>query len=182
MTDMETTSVNLINLNLFALPGIIADVVRSLDKNFKYDLSIKKHREKKTVSQNAYFHKMVDMLRLKMNWSFTHMKNHLVTSYGAILSDECVMLTVPPEVMQEWERPHAKYISTDYMVDSYGVKLEGHWYRLYKNVEDMDIYEMAKLITGTVQECENLGMDVMTPDEKAYLQELMRGNEKVNNN
>lgn len=172
---MATTKVEFNGLNASLLPAIVADAVRELDINCRYDLSIKKHREKKTVSQNAYFHKLVDLLRVKMNWSFTHMKNYLIGSYGTILGDDCVMLTVAPEVMQEWERPHAKYIKTDYMVDAYGVEIEGHWYRLYKNVEDMSAYEMAVLIDGTVRECENLGMDVLTPDERAYLSELLKG-------
>lgn len=173
---METTSVKLVNINAFAIPALAADIARELSPEYKYDLSITKHRERKTVSQNAYFHKLIDLLRLKMNYSFTRMKNEMVTSYGTILDDTCVLLNIKPEIMREWERPHAKYIKSEIVTDAYGVKIEGHWYRLYKNVEDMDTYEMAKLITGTVQECENLGMDVMTPSEKAYLNELLKGN------
>ena len=177
---MATTKVKFNDYKPFMLPELIMDVVKDLDDSCTYDLSITKHADKKTVSQNAYFHKLVDILRLEMDWSFTRMKNHLVGSYGAILGENLVMLTVPPEEMREVERPHTKYVKTDIVTDSYGVEFEGHWYRLYKNVADMNTYEMAKLITGTVQECENLGLDVITPDEKAYLEELLRGNnEKV---
>ncbi len=177
---METTSVKLANISAFALPALAADIARELPNDYKYDLSITKHREKKTVSQNAYFHKLIDLLRLKMNYSFTRMKNEMVTSYGPLLSEQCVMTTVAPEEMRESARPHTKYIKSETVTDTYGIEIEAHWYQIYKNVEDMSEQEMAQLITGTVQECENLGMDVMTPSEKAYLEELMKGNyEKV---
>lgn len=176
---MATTKANFVGYKPYMLPAIIMDLVKQLDNSCTYDMKIVKHAERKTVSQNAYFHKLIDILRLEMNCSFTRMKNEMVASYGAILSDELIMLTVAPDVIREWERPHVKYVSSETVTDKYGVKIEGHWYRLYKNVQDMTTYEMAKLITGTVQECENLGLDVITPDEKAYLEELLKGNKNA---
>ena len=164
-----------IGVRPYQLPAIINDVYKSLDTIFIYDLVIKKHSDKKTLSQNAYFHKLVDILSREMSCSFTRIKNEMISSYGTVQSFTDVMITVPPEVLREWERPHLKYIKTETVVNVNGVKTDGHWYRLYKNVEDMNTAEMARLITGTIQECENLGLDVATPDEKAHFESLMRG-------
>lgn len=165
----------LIGLKPYQLPAIVNDVAKELDQNANYDLIIRKHPSKKTLSQNAYFHKLIDILSKEMNCSFTRMKNEMIGSYGTILSYEAVMLTIPPEELREWERPHAKYIKTEQVPEKNGRKINGHWYRLYKNVEDMNSVEMARLINGTIQECENIGLDVATPDEKAHFEELMRG-------
>jgi hypothetical protein len=174
---MAITRANFVGHKPSMLPELVIVVARELDDKYTYDIKISKHADKKTVSQNAYFHKLIDTLRLEMNCSFTRMKNEMVASYGAILSDELIMLSIAPDVIREWERPHVKYVSSETVTDKYGVKIEGHWYRLYKNVADMNTYEMAKLITGTVQECENLGLDVITPDERAYLNEILKGHE-----
>ena len=164
----------LIGVKSYQLPAIVAEEARTLNPVFMYDLVIKKHRDKKTLSQNAYFHKLIDVLSREMSCSFTRMKNEMIGSYGTVLSLTDVMITVPPEILREWERPHAKYIKTEIITNINGVKSAGHWYRLYKNVEDMNTAEMARLITGTIQECENLGLDVATPDEKAHFEQLMR--------
>lgn len=172
---MAITKVKYIGIKYAALREALINAIEQLDKGCKYDVLIKKHADAKTINQNAYFHKLIELLSKEMNCSFTRMKNEMVSSYGAILSHESVMLTVAPDVIREWERPHVKYIKSEIVTDKFGVQIEGHWYRIYKNVADMDTQEMARLITGTVQECENIGLNVMTPDEKAYYNELLRG-------
>lgn len=131
------------------------------------DITLDKHRKKRSRDANAYFHVLVDELRQALNISFTACKNHLITSYGQIeyIGDEpaTVKSNIPPEQMQEVETLHCKPI---------GVKNpeEGvYWYRVYRGSHTYNTKEMGTLIEGTVFECQAQGIETMTPAEIARL-------------
>jgi len=48
------------------------------------DAEIKKHREKRSLSANAYFHTLVDKYRQALRIGFSEVKNDLITQYGQI--------------------------------------------------------------------------------------------------
>ena len=48
------------------------------------DIEIKEHKEKRSLSANAYFHVLVDKLRQALRISFAECKNNLITSSGQL--------------------------------------------------------------------------------------------------
>lgn len=131
------------------------------------DITIDKHRKKRSRDANAYFHVLVDELRQVLDISFSACKNHLITSYGQIeyIGDEpaTVKSNIPPEQMQELETLHCKSIAVKDSED--GV----YWYRVYRGSHTYNTKEMATLIEGTVSECQLQGIETMTPAEIARL-------------
>jgi len=131
------------------------------------DITIDKHRKKRSRDANAYFHVLVDELRQVLDISFSACKNHLITSYGQIeyIGDEpaTVKSNIPPEQMQEQETLHCKPIAVNNPEE--GV----YWYRVYRGSHTYNSKEMNILISGTVQEASAQGIEVLTPNEIARL-------------
>ncbi len=131
------------------------------------DITIDKHRHKRSRDANAYFHVLVDELRQVLDISFSACKNHLITSYGQIeyigAEPATVKSNIPPEQMQELETLHCKSIAVKDSED--GV----YWYRVYRGSHTYNSKEMNILISGTVQEASAQGIEVLTPNEIARL-------------
>ena len=121
----------------------------------------KKHR---SLDSNAYFHKLVDLLRQKLNISFNSCKNHLITSYGQIEyidGEQMIYKTnAPVEYMQELESVHSSCVK---IAEENGKEV--YFYRLYRGSHTYNTAEMSKLINGTVEECKAQGIETETPDK-----------------
>lgn len=132
------------------------------------DIEIKEHREKRSLSANAYFHVLVDKLRQALRISFAECKNVLITSYGQLeyIGDvpATIKTNITPEAMKESESIHCKPITVADAEE--GV----FWYRLYRGSHSYDSKEMAQLIDGTIEECKAQDIETMTPDELLRLE------------
>lgn len=130
------------------------------------DVEIKKHREKRSLNANNYFHKLCDELRKKLGISLAACKNDLITSYGQIEYVDDTPLTygtkAPPEYVRELLEIHMKLFRAE--PDGW------NWYVVYRGSHTYDSQEMAKLIDGTVEECKLQGIETMTPNELARLE------------
>ena len=65
------------------------------------DVEIKKHREKRSLSANAYFHVLCNKISAETGESEDAVKRRLVVSYGALARDKdgkSVGLKLPPTV------------------------------------------------------------------------------------
>ena len=51
-------------------------------------------------------------------------------------------------------------------------------YIIYKETHTLDTKEMARLIDGVVQECQNVGIETKTPDQIAEMMNLWENYEK----
>ena len=91
-------------------------------------------------------------------------KNHLIASYGQfeMIGDEPMVYktNADEEYMLELETLHTKCVK---ITEEKGKKV--YFYRIYRGSHTYDSAEMAKLIKGTVQECELQGIETLTPNE-----------------
>lgn len=130
------------------------------------DIEIKKHREKRSLSANAYFHVLCDKLRKVLGISLAACKNNLITSYGQIQYVDDLPLTygtkAPPEYVRELEELHMKLFRAE--PDGW------NWYVVYRGSHTYNTQEMAQLIDGTIEECKLQDIETLTPDELARLE------------
>lgn len=127
----------------------------------KIDIKADKHRKKRSLDANAYFHVLVGKIAEKMIVSKARMKNILICMYGQpeVLPDGSNLIyktNAPVEYMMELESIHS--IPVKYVDDA-------TFYKIYRGSHTYDSYEMSKLIEGTVAEAIEKGIDVKTPDE-----------------
>lgn len=143
----------------------------SLEIGTTVDISISKHREKRSRDANAYFHKLAAELAEAIHESRSYVKNRLIANYGQpeILDGQTVTYTTtaPPNYALELETPHLWLIDTN-IVNG----VTWYTYRVYRGSHTYNTLEMHKLIDGLVSECKAVEIEVLTPDElmrlKAY--------------
>ena len=140
----------------------------------KLDVIFKKHREKRSLSANAYFHVLCDKIRQQLGISMARAKNDLITTYGQVFYLDngqawIYKTNAPLDLVIELEEHHLKYIKQD--PDDPNI----YWYRVYRGSHTYDSKEMWQLIQGTILEAKELGIETDTPDELERLRVLWNG-------
>lgn len=142
------------------------------DKKALYDLTFHKDIKHRSLDSNAYFHVLCDKLRQKLGISMARCKNHLIADYGQVfyLPDETPMIyktNAPEDYMMELETIHTKCVKVIKENDK-----DVFFYRVYRGSHTYNSAEMAALIKGTVEECNQQDIQTATPDELAHMAAL----------
>lgn len=144
------------------------------------DVEIKKHREKRSLSANAYFHVLCNKISAETGESEDAVKRRLVVSYGALARDKDgkpVGLKLPPTVDPSDFYPYVRLYETrqengkDYSC-----------YFVYKESHKMDSKEFARLVDGAIEEAKGTGHPDGYPGTAGSLQRRMvemTGKEKL---
>lgn len=133
------------------------------------DVTIKRHREKRSMNANAYFHLLVNKIAAETGESDEAAKQRLVVSYGAVDTDEDGMkigFKLPMRVDVSKIYPYVRCVETR---EENGKLF--NCYLVYKHTSDMDTKEMARLIDGTIEAARELGIQTDTPEQLARYKE-----------
>ena len=123
-----------------------------------YELTAKIYRKARTIPANAYFHALCNKLATALGVDDDEMKTHLVLKYGTVAERDGVPVTItlPKAVdVQEFYR-YAKWLEGDEYTDTY---------LLYKQTHTLDGSEFSRLISGTIEDCQELGIETLPPAE-----------------
>lgn len=154
---------------------ITVEVTRDFREDFDrlrdadLDIEIKKHREKRSKSANAYFHVLVNKIAAERGGSEDAVKESLVVQYGALAKDDdglTVGFKLPASVDVGTIYPYVKCFDTR----EEGGKLF-KCYLVYKQTRFMDSKEMARLIDGAIEVAKELGIETDTPEQLARYKE-----------
>lgn len=129
------------------------------------DIRAGKHKRRRSLDANAYFHVLVGKIAEKQVRSKAWTKNEMICRYGQVyvLPDGSPMVyktNAPVEYMMELESIHS--IPVRYSEEN---GKEVVFYKIYRGSHTYDTYEMAKLIEGTVAEAKDYGIETLTPEE-----------------
>lgn len=135
--------------------------LNALGKLEEIDIKADKHRKKRSLDANAYFHVLVGKIAEKVVVSKAKAKNILISKYGQVelLLDGSPLIyktNAPVEYMMELESIHSIPVKYD---------ADATFYKIYRGSHTYSVSEMSALIEGTVAEAVELGIDVKTPDE-----------------
>jgi hypothetical protein len=133
------------------------------------DIEIKKHRKRRSLSANAYFHVLVNKIAEAQGLGNDEIKTSLVCEYGSLAKDKdgsTVGFKLPESVDVTTIYPYVKCFDT---------RIEGgktfNCYLVYKQTHLMDSKEMARLIDGAVYTAKDLGIETDTPEQLAKYKE-----------
>ena len=133
------------------------------------DVEVKKHREKRSHSANAYFHVLVNKIAAETGESDDLVKERLVVAYGTVARDKdgcTVGFKLPASVAV-----HDLYEYTR----CFDVREEDgklfNCYLVYKDTRNMDTKEFSHLIDGAIDEAKALGIETDTPEQLARYKE-----------
>lgn len=123
------------------------------DKEKLFD--IKEHKEKRSLSQNAYAWELIGKLADAMRMSKEEMYLKMLESYGQSLMVP-VELDTKPDGYFKYYKYHGRSVINEKVAD---------WYIVYKGSSEFDTKEMTIFIDGIIQECSNLGIPTLTEEQ-----------------
>lgn len=149
----------------------ILPLIFRLDKDTIYDVKIKKHREKRSLDQNAYCWKLINEIGNVLRKSKEEVYLQMLKDYGQseIIS---ILSTINP-------KGYFKY----YEIVGNGIvnNKEFTHYKIFKGSSEFDSKEMSIFIDGVIQEAKQLGIQTLTPKQLAELKSLEASNDKSRN-
>lgn len=138
-------------------------------KDAVVEIEIKKFRQRRSLSANAYFHVLVNKIAEAKRLGDDEVKKQLVCEYGSLAKDEdgsTVGFKLPASVNVSTIYPYVKCFDTR----EEGGKLF-NCYLVYKQTHLMDSAEMARLIDGAIYVAGELGIETDTPEILARFKE-----------
>ena len=129
---------------------------------------IKKHLEKRTLSQNAYYWNLCGKIADALRMPKEQVHNEMLRSYGQVERLAGGLVTVPipdtDKAEQEVLRSMKYHLKPTSQVRA-GTKGMYRTYVMLKGSHDMTTEEMSILVDGIVQEAKQLGIETLTPAE-----------------
>ena len=125
------------------------------------DIDIKKHRNIRSKSANAYFHVLVNKIAAETGESDEEVKIRLITNYGTLArtEDGKILMFVLP--LDADATDYYKYATLFDQREINGVTV--NCWKVYKDSHKMDTKEMARVIDGAIKEAKELGIETDTP-------------------
>lgn len=129
-------------------------------------IDIKKKRKKRSLNANAYFWQLVNKMAIKLNCSDQDIYRKLVRDYGVSTT-----LMVRDEAKEAFVRAWTEgKDSSGWFVEDLGHEVM----RAYSGTSTYNTKEMSRIIDGLVEECKDLNIETLPPDELEHLKSTWR--------
>lgn len=137
----------------------LASYIDSLHDDKEYTLTVKEHKEKRSISANNYFWVMVDKLAEKLRMSKTDIYRSYVKEIGGNNDIVCCINKAVSALREAWEAR-----GTGWITETEDSKLDGCTnVRLYYGSSTYNKEQMSRLIELAKQDC--IDNDIPTWDE-----------------
>lgn len=145
-----------------------------IDQNSKWDLI--PHKEKRNLSQNAYYWLLLEKLAVKTHTPKAKIHNINLRHLGLVerVGDKPVYILLPDTDEVEEETLLAL---TYHLMPRKETKVgtDGktyRWYCMLRGSSDMNVQEMSALVDFAVQDAKANDIEVLSPAELAHIREL----------
>jgi hypothetical protein len=146
------------------------------------DIKLTQHREKRGLTQNAYYWLLLSKLAAKLNISTARLHNLMLRDVAPpfIIDGRIAMQPIPDtdkaeEEILETETFHLKPTSGIIVGNDKNVY---RWYIVLRGSSTFDTKEMTTLLDRLIEECKGNGIETATPQEleqmRKYSEELER--------
>lgn len=130
---------------------------------------IKEHREKRSLSQNAYYWKLLSILARKLNISNARLHNILLRDCACpfIIGGKVAMQPIPDTIEAEIDVLEA---TTYHLKPSSGI-ITGNdgnvyrWYVVLRGSSTFNVEEMSHLLDRLIEECKQQNIETLSEDE-----------------
>lgn len=138
-------------------PEELSRYLWTLDKDKKY--TIKEFREKRSLSQNSYAWELITKIGNVLRKSKEEVYLQMLKDYGQSEIVSILSSIEPKGYFKYYEKIGTGIVNNK----------EFSHYKIFKGSSEFDSKEMSIFIDGIVQECKQLGISTLTPDEIAQL-------------
>ena len=145
------------------------------DKDKHFDVSIKRHRNHRSLDANAYYHVLINKIAGKLDVSMSEVKNLTLGRYGQLELDE---EGKPIEFAIQDNFDVSKRSDVHLLPTSEVEYRRGKVFRIYQLIRGSHTYnssEMYHLIRGTIEDAKDAGLteaEIMTPREREILGQI----------
>ena len=130
---------------------------------------IREWHPKRSLSQNAYFHVLVEKIAKVLKVSNTAVKNKLIADYGFYDADVGHVIVKDSLDYLEFEQLHLKPSTKTQ------VMANGELYRVFyvmRGTHTYDTAEMTRISDKTVEEAKQLGIETLPPEELERMKQM----------
>ncbi len=148
--------------DLLELQAQLYSVAQELENGKVFDVSIKEHKEKRSLNANAYSWVLQDKIAKELNLSIDALHDKMVLEYGVL---EVVSIRE-----DAWESAKRAF---DYCKEIGRSQLNGKTYvhaRIGVGTHNYNTKEMSQFINGLVAEAKELGIETL---DEIRLQEMI---------
>ena len=138
---------------MVGIPEELSRYLWELDKEKKYE--IKEFREKRSLSQNAYAWKLITQIGDILRKSKEEVYLQMLKDYGQSEIVSILSSINPKGYFKYYEEVGTGIVNSK----------EFTHYKIFKGSSELDIKEMTIFIDGIIQECNQLGIPTLTPNE-----------------
>lgn len=133
--------------------------IANLDKDKLYDVKISEYSDKRTKTMNSYYWVLITKLAEVLRTSKEELHSEIIKRYSQ--RDYISLLAnINPRTYFPYYEYQNTYKNNDNTFKSYLV---------FKRSSDMNKHEFSILLDGLISECNEVGIDTMTPSEIAQL-------------
>ena len=148
-----------LELNISNNKDILVDGYYKLKDKDNLLISIKEHRERRSLDANAYCWVLLQKLAEVLNTDKDSLYEEMICKYG-VFTHLIVKPNAVDRVKEEWRA--VRELGEVTVNGKTGIQLQ-----CYFGSSTYDTKEMSVLIDGIVRECQELGIETLTPDEIA---------------
>lgn len=131
------------------------------------DITVKKHRERRSLDANGYAWVLIDKIAEKRSMSKTEVYQNAIREIGGVSDVVCVQNKAVPRLRQEWSRN-----GLGWQTETMESKIPGCTVVvLYYGSSTYDTAQMSRLIDSLVQDAQSLGIETRSPKEIEQLLE-----------
>ena len=142
------------------------------DASLQGEVDIQPVKEKRSLSANAYFYKLLSLMAEKLKTSVNELHNEMLSRYGypEVVGGNLVYIPLREDIdANKLEGIHLK--ATSHVTsNSKGTRYVQHI--LMRGSHTFDTAEMSHLIDGTISEAKEIGIETLTEDEKKRMMSL----------
>lgn len=132
------------------------------------DIELKKHREKRSLSANAYAWMMMDRLAEALSISKKEIYRDIIRNIGGNTAYITVISGAEDKLIKEWSRNGLGWFG-----EVINRRNEFCDVVLFYGSSTYDTKQMSRLIELVIQECESLGIPTETLERAAYMEGLL---------
>ena len=145
----------------------IAGLFQELDPEKEYVLTVKEHKKKRSLNANSYAWVLLDKLAERLNIAKTDIYKAYIKEIGGNSDLVCCIDRAVPDLCKAWSDR-----GIGWLTDTEESKLPGCTnVRLYYGSSTYNTAQMSRLIELIVQDCRSYGIETLTPEELAKMNE-----------
>lgn len=149
-------------------------IAETVKQGKPYTVEIKEYRKKRSINQNSLYWSVLTQFARAMRMSNAEAHNRMLRDYGQVkrFGDKIAFVVLPDTDEVEQQTLEAE---TEHLRPTSQVKegKDGQMYRTYmmlKGSSSYDTAEMTQLIDGLIDECEQVGLEVLSEQTRSLLE------------